>query len=224
MAHPPELKTRYLLSVGLLSAASIFFLGLRITLSGSARYWFIPENLALAWISVFLAWLLSKELKNRRWLSWQNILLTFLWLVFLPNTWYVLTDFVHIYPNGEVSQIFDIVLMSLLLFSGFILGLTSLFLVHRQLLARLNQLKSYALIELAIVVSSFAIYLGRDLRWNSWDVIKNPGGLLVNVSDTIGDPFGSPRALNVTLLFFILINIIYLAFWIFTWPVSPTKR
>jgi uncharacterized membrane protein len=223
MSHQPDLKTRYLLSVGLLSAAAIFFLGLRIILSGTARYWFVPENLALAWISLFLAWLLGKELKNRRWLSWQNLLLSFLWVIFLPNTWYVLTDFVHIYPNGEVSQIFDIVLMSLLVFTGFILGLTSLFLVHRQLLARLSQLKSYVLVELAILVSSFAVYLGRDLRWNSWDVIKNPGGLLVNVSDRITDPFGSPRALNVTVLFFILINVIYLAFWIFSRPVGPSK-
>jgi uncharacterized membrane protein len=218
MAHQSDLRRRYLLSVGLLSGASIFFLILRTLLSGTTRYWFIPENLALAWIGLFLAWLLTKELANRRWLSWQNFGLTFLWLVFLPNTWYVLTDFVHIYPNGEVSQIFDIVLMSLLVFTGFILGFTSLFLVHRQLLARLSPLKSYLLIELAIATSSFAIYLGRDLRWNSWDVIKNPGGVLVNVSDRITDPFGSPRALNVTALFFMLISVIYLAFWIFSRP------
>jgi len=130
---------------------------------------------------------------------------------------------VHIYPNGEVSQIFDIVLMSLLVFTGFALGVASLFLVHRQLLARLSPLKSYLLIEAAILTSGFAIYLGRDLRWNSWDVIKNPGGVLVNVSDRVLDPFGSPRALNVTLLFFLLISVIYLAFWIFSKP-APTKR
>jgi uncharacterized membrane protein len=221
MPNQSDLRRRFLSAVGLLSAAVIFFLGLRTLLSGTTRYWFIPENLALAWISLFLAWLLTKELANRRWRSWQNLGLTFLWLIFLPNTWYVLTDFVHIYPTGEVSQIFDIVLMSLLVFTGFILGFASLFLIHRQLLARLRPLKSYLLIELAIVTSSFAIYLGRDLRWNSWDVIKNPGGVIVNVSDRIIDPFGSPRALNVTLLFFMLISVIYLAFWIFSRPPRP---
>jgi uncharacterized membrane protein len=224
MPHPSDLRRRFLLAAGLLTAASIFFLSLRTLLSGTTRYWFIPENLALAWASLFLAWLMGKQLKKHRWLSWQNLSLTFVWLIFLPNTWYVLTDFVHIYPNGEVSQIFDIVLMSLLVFTGFALGIASLFLVHRQLLARLNPLKSYLLIEAAILTSSFAIYLGRDLRWNSWDVIKNPGGVLVNVSDRVLDPFGSPRALNVTLLFFTLISVVYLAFWIFSRPAQVKQR
>jgi len=215
---------RYLASVGLLSAAAILLLAARVLLSGTVRYWFVPENLALAWIALFLAWLLAKELKNRRWLSWQNLGLTLLWLLFLPNTWYVLTDYIHIFPNGEVSQLFDIVLMSLLVFTGFILGFTSLFLVHRELLHRVSSLKSYLLVELAIFTSSFAIYLGRDLRWNSWDVIKNPGGLLVNVSDRIADPFGSQRALNVTLLFFMLISLIYFAFWLFSRPADSKFR
>jgi uncharacterized membrane protein len=224
MRRQSDLKARYLISVGLLSAAAIFFLGFRVLLTGTVRYWFIPENLALAWIGLFLAWLLTKELKNRRWLSWQNLGLTALWLMFLPNTWYVLTDYIHIVPTAEISQLFDIILMSLLVFTGFILGFTSLFLIHRELLHRLGEVKSYLLIELAIFTSSFAIYLGRDLRWNSWDVIKNPGGLLVNVSDRIADPFGSQRALNVTLLFFLLINVIYLAFWLFSRPASPSGR
>jgi len=216
--------SRYMISVGLLSAAAILLLAFRVLLTGTVRYWFVPENLALAWIALFLAWLLTKELKNRRWASWQNLGLTVLWLLFLPNTWYVLTDYIHIFPNGEISQLFDIVLVSLLVFTGFILGFTSLFLVHRQLLHRVGALKSYALVELSIFIASFAIYLGRDLRWNSWDVIKNPGGVLVNVSDRISDPFGSQRALNVTLLFFILISLMYLAFWIFSRPQQPAGR
>jgi uncharacterized membrane protein len=121
--------SRYLLSVGLLSAATMFLLVFRVLLSGTARYWFIPENLILAWICLLIAWIISRQLKLRRWSSWQNLALTFLWLIFLPNAWYVLTDIVHIFPNGEVSQIYDIVLMSLLSLTGFSLGLASLFLI-----------------------------------------------------------------------------------------------
>ncbi|MBX4201952.1 DUF1361 domain-containing protein [Candidatus Saccharibacteria bacterium] len=224
MAHQPDIKGRFVLATALLSAATLFLLTFRVLLSGTTRYWFIPENLALAWVALFFAWLLCRNLVNQRWLSWQNLLLTTLWLVFLPNTWYVLTDFVHIQPTGEVSQMFDIVLMSLLVFTGFSLGIASLFLVHHQLIKRVGGLKSYGLIELAILASSFAVYLGRDLRWNSWDVIKNPGGVLVNVSDRIIDPFGSPRALNITLLFFLMVSVVYGAFWIFAQPASKTSR
>jgi uncharacterized membrane protein len=216
--------SRYLLSVGLLSAATMFLLVFRVLLSGTARYWFIPENLILAWICLLIAWITSRQLKLRRWSSWQNLALTFLWLIFLPNAWYVLTDIVHIFPNGEVSQIYDIVLMSLLSLTGFSLGLASLFLIHTELLKRLSSNRSYLLIEIAIALSSFAVYLGRDLRWNSWDVIKNPGGVIVNVSDRIVDPFGSPRALNLTLLFFFMVSVVYGAVWIFGRPDVKAPR
>ena len=224
MARAPDVKGRFFLAAGLLSVATIFLLSFRVLLSGTTRYWFIPENLLLAWVALFMAWLLCNNLNNQRWLSWKNLLLTFLWLIFLPNTWYVLTDFVHIYPNGEVSQIFDIVLMGLLFLTGFSLGIASLFLVHSELTKRLSLLKSYAFAELAILLSSFAVYLGRDLRWNSWDVVKNPGGLVVNVSDRIVDPFGNPRALNVTLLFFFIVSVVYAAFWILSQPLTSTRR
>jgi len=218
MAKQSEVLPRFLLSAGLLSAATIFLLSFRLLLSGTIRYWFIPENLALAWVCLLGAWALVRNLKRQPWSGWQNILLSFLWLIFLPNAWYVLTDFVHIFPNGEVSQIFDIVLMSLLALTGFSLGITSLLIVHNELIKRLSELKSYVFIELAILTSSFAVYLGRDLRWNTWDVIKNPAGVIVNVSDSIVNPFGSYRALNVTLLFFVLVSVIYAAVWIFARP------
>lgn len=218
MVKQSEVLPRFLLSAGLLSAATIFLLSFRLLLSGTIRYWFIPENLALAWVCLLVAWALVRNLKSQPWSGWQNILLSFLWLIFLPNAWYVLTDFVHIFPNGEVSQIFDIVLMSLLALTGFSLGMASLLIVHNELIKRLSELKSYVFIELAILTSSFAVYLGRDLRWNTWDVIKNPGGVIVNVSDSIVNPFGSNRALNVTMLFFVLVSVVYAAVWIFARP------
>lgn len=195
----------------------------RIILTGTTRYSFIPWNLLLAWVSLALAAGLYRGLRHRPWLSWQNIVLSLSWLAFLPNTWYVLTDFIHVVPNGEISQLYDVVMISLLVFVGFALGFAGLFLVHRELLNRIGALRSYLIIELIILFCSFAIYLGRDLRWNTWDVITNPGGVLVNVSDSVVDPLGNQRAFNVTVLFFILISLVYLAFWIVTHP-SKTAR
>ncbi|HET7827710.1 MAG TPA: DUF1361 domain-containing protein [Candidatus Saccharimonadales bacterium] len=214
MANLTDIGRRFILAVGLLSIADLLLLGFRIWLTGTSRYHFIPENLALAWLSLLSASLLVGYVKKRAWLSWQGIGLTILWLIFLPNTWYVLTDFIHVVPNGEISQLFDVVLIWLLVFTGFMLGIASLFLVHRQLLARRGRNQSWTFIEGAILISSFAIYLGRDLRWNSWDVIANPAGLLINAVD----PFGSQRTLNVTALFFIVINVTYGAFWLFSYP------
>jgi uncharacterized membrane protein len=215
---------RFAWAVGLLSLADICLWMLRVLLTGTTRYAFVPWNLILAWISPLLAYALVRNLRRYRWMSWRNLVLSALWLGFLPNTWYVLTDFVHIVPNGEISQLYDIVLISLLVFVGFILGFASLFLVHRELMRRLSLARAYLVIETVILIASFSIYIGRDLRWNTWDVITNPGAI-ISVSDRIADPLGSPRAFNVTILFFTLISLLYLSFWIISRPPpKPARR
>lgn len=215
-----EVERRFIQSVGLISALCLSLLVGRLIISGTSRYIFIPGNLALAWLALLFAWLLVKELKTQKWLRWQNIALTVLWLIFLPNTWYVLTDFLHVYATGEISELYDIVMMSTLVMSGFILGFTSLYLVHQELRKRLSEQKSAVLVGLVILLASFGIYLGRVLRWNTWDVITNPSGIILNVSDRIIDPFGHPRAFNVTALLFVLICSVYFAIWNFVRPHS----
>ena len=218
-----EVERRFVQSSFLLSGLCIVFFVYRLILTGNWRFSFIFANLTLAWLGIIFAWLLAKRLKNNSWITWQSITLTVLWLIFLPNTWYLLTDFLHVKPTGEVSEIYDIVLVGTLVMNGFVLGFTSLYLVHVQLLKRLSEYKSLLIIIGVILLSSFAIYLGRNLRWNSWDVLTNPGGLILNVSDRIIDPFGHPRALNVTALFFVLLSTVYIAIWNFVRP-QPRRK
>jgi len=218
MSFLNEVEERFVKSVGLLSALCLAFFAYRVLITQTFRYSFVFENLILAWLGLAFGWLLARSVNGNKWLSWKNIGLTVLWLVFLPNTWYVLTDFLHLQPTGEVSELYDIVLIGSLVINGFILGFASLFLVHQQLRKRLGEQKGLALVIVVIFLSCFAIYLGRNLRWNSWDVIANPGGIIINVSDRIIDPLGHPRALNITGLFFVLLSSIYLAFW---WFISP---
>jgi uncharacterized membrane protein len=216
-------EIRFVQGLALLNGVCILLFIVRVLATGTFRYFFVPGNLALAWLSLAFAWLLVNQLKVRRWLSWQNLSLSILWLIFLPNSWYVLTDFIHVKPTGEVSQLYDIVLISNLVICGFIAGFASLYLVHLQLRKRLGERVSAELVAAIILVSSFAIYLGRALRWSSWDVVTDPGGIILNVSDRILDPFGYPRALNITGLFFVTLGSIYLAIWLFLPPDRLTK-
>lgn len=202
----------YVESVGILTALTIGMFLLRVLITHTLRYWFIPENLALAWASLFFAWWLTRRLKTSRWRSWQNLLLSICWLLFLPNTWYVMTDFIHVYPTGEINELYDIVLIASLIFSGFTLGLTSLYIIHNEFVRRMNARRAYLWAEVAILLSSFAIYLGRDLRWSTWDVITNPGGLILNVSDRILDPLSHTDTLSITALMFVSLSVIYFAF------------
>lgn len=212
MLHTTAEK-RFVEAVGLISLSCLVLFVARILVTDTLRYWFIPENLFLAWISLAAAFWLRSNLSRQRWMSWQNIALSIIWLIFLPNTWYVLTDYIHVYPNGEVSEIFDIGLISLLVSAGFALGFSSLFLVHRELLKRYSARLSHSLAATVLLLSSFAIYMGRQLRWNTWDIIANPGGVALNISDRLLNPSQYPAAFNTTVVLFVVLGSLYLALW-----------
>jgi uncharacterized membrane protein len=215
---------RYLLSVGLLSFVCLALLAVRILVTGTNRYGFVVENLALAWVSLIFCWLLVKNLARESWLNWKNIILTIFFLAFLPNTWYVLTDFIHLTSTSEISLLYDIALLNFFVLSGFIIGCTCLYLFHLELLKRLSNWTSWLIILVIILLSGFAIYIGRDLRWSSWDIVNDPGGFLASVSDRVIDPFGHPRALNVTGIFFVTISTTYVATWLFLNSGTPRSR
>jgi uncharacterized membrane protein len=194
-----------------MSGLCLALLAIRYFAVGEYSYGFIPWNLALAWVALASGWVLARRLKGP--IDWEVIVIVILWLIFLPNAWYVLTDFVHIYPDEGISLIYDIVLMTSLTIAGFTAGFCSLFLVHKALIKRTSQKTAHYLIGGVLLLSSFGIYLGRDLRWNTWDLISNPAGLILDVSDRLIDPLGHPRFITMTGLFFILLGTIYFCIW-----------
>jgi uncharacterized membrane protein len=52
----------------------------------------------------------------------------------------------------------------------------------------------------SLVLSGFAIYLGRFLRWNSWDVLLDPNRTF-GITDGLLRPWAHARPLAVTLIF-----------------------
>lgn len=216
-------EVRYLQTLGLLSAFCLSLFGFRLLETGVSRYWFVPENLLLAWLALLFGWLLVKQLEHKKWSNWRSVILTLLWLIVLPNAWYVMTDFVHVFDTGEISYLYDIAMINTLTIIGFLLGFASLFMVHRQILKRLGILSSVIVIEVIILLVSFAIYLGRDLRWNTWDILTNPSGLILSITDRFINPFGFPRTFNITAIFFVMISVVYFTFWLFLRPVATRK-
>lgn len=213
-----DIEKRYLqLSISL-SSLCVGFVVLRWAITGSNRFWFLVENLILAALGLAFSWLMLRRLTKVKYFDWQAGLLGVAWLVFLPNSWYVLTDFIHVEPTAEISQLYDIAMVCSLVVCGFLFGFTSLYLIHRRLVKHLTSAKAAVVVLLIILLASFAIYLGRDLRWNTWDILTDPGGLILSVTDRLLNPFGNPRLFNVTGLFFGLISICYFAIWQFLRP------
>lgn len=76
--------------------------------------------------------------------------------------------------------------------AGLLAGFASLALVQRIVRDRAGCAWSRAFVIAALVTSSFGVYLGRFLRWNSWDVIASPRPLLADVAERFADPLAHP--------------------------------
>jgi uncharacterized membrane protein len=174
--------------------------------------WFLVWNMFLAWIPLIFAWFLYRRTPKGLTKSWKNYALFTGWILFLPNAFYLVTDFVHLNRYSDIGIVYDIVLLATYTFAGFVLGYTSLFMVHARARQRFGKRGDW-LVVVALLLCGFAIYLGRYLRWNSWDIITNPLGLLFDVSDSIVRPEAYPLTLMTTLLFFGFLSVMYYVIW-----------
>lgn len=197
------------------SLVATAFLIIRIVVSESYRYWFLPWNLLLAWVPVIAGIVLVDMLKHVAWSSWKAVVVSLIWLLFLPNSFYLITDFIHLQETNDVSLLYDVVVLAMFAFVGFFLGFISLLLIHIELIKRFKNSLANKIILVVILASSFAIYLGRYLRWNSWDVVANPFGIIYDLSDRLGSPSDYPLTFVTTSMFFVVISTFYFcALWL----------
>ena len=174
---------------------------------------FLPWNLVLAWLPFLFASRLFAMLKRKLWSSWEGLTLSVLWLVFLPNSFYMISDFIHLEDVKRVNVLYDTLMFTSFIYTGVALGFSSLYLIHLQLRRRLNAYEANIWIAITLLLSSAAIYLGRDLRWNSWDIITNPGGLLFDISDRLQHPSSYPQMILTITIFFVVLSSMYSLLW-----------
>lgn len=208
-ARPTQPLKRLIASIALLCLVSIVLLVARIIASDSMRYVFLLWNLVLAAIPLVIAVGLTQRIQRYGWLAWEQLALTAVFLVFLPNSFYLVTDFIHLRQNSEASLIYDVVLLASFMWSGLALGYSAIYLVHRQLVRRLPERTTMLLVAGVLLAVSFAIYLGRFSRWNTWDVLLQPAGLLFDVSDKFINPAVHTDTYITTFIIFVLISSVY---------------
>jgi uncharacterized membrane protein len=180
---------------------------------GAEPFWFLNWNLLLAWLPLLFAVMLVKYLKHQAWASFRAIGLSVLWLAFLPNSFYLITDFIHLGYADPSQILYYVIMLASFSFSGLLLGFISLYLIHHELLKRLKDTEAHGWILLILLLCSFALYLGRYLRWSTWDIILHPIGVVFDVSDRIINPVAYGQTFQVTALFFVLISALYFSFW-----------
>lgn len=167
--------------------------------------WMIP-NLALACMG-FLFGLLYLRSKS----TLFRIPLFILWILFLPNTIYLLTDWEHYFAQLTVADFIGVVLLTAqyLFLTG--MGILTYFagMIPLEKLFRRAKIKHYSFAFLVVnFVIAFAVVLGKVERTHSWYVFTQPWRVVQDVLHLLTTP-----PLVFTVIFFgILFNLIYFAF------------
>lgn len=145
--------------------------------------------------------------------GYQTVIFGFLWLIFLPNTIYLLTDFTHL-PNQfyQVSNIFKpvITLQFVVLFGiGIITYFKSLSLFHHYLISSkvlTNKVWTPTVIIIGVnFLVAIAVTMGRIYRTNSWEVFTNP----VRVVSDFFSVIYTVEVFLFVLVFWVLSNALY---------------
>jgi len=192
---------------------------LRAALTGRLFYFFLVWNLVLALapyglsVAVLAA---ARRTPGKRTYALIAVL-SLLWLAFYPNAPYLFTDFIHLvnrtWLRGRLDLIgketllwFDLVLLSVFAYLGHAVGLLSIDLVLRALRGLVSPWKARALVAGAIAFAGIGLYVGRFVRFNSWDLILDP----VMTASGIVPHLDDPRTILLSASFSAFILLTYL--------------
>lgn len=178
---------------------------LRVKITQSVFMLFLVWNLVLAGIPYLLLLLAKKHTAANR-MHFKLGFLLVVWLLFLPNSFYIVTDWVHLTKSNQSTLWLDVLILASFSSAGFFMGILSL-LEFESIISNFYTVKiTNAIIPAISFLSGFGIYLGRVLRYNSWDIISNPKRLVFDM----GIELASKDCLFFSALFGFFIYSIYL--------------
>jgi len=209
----PNERLFVLLGLGGASGLSLSLELVRERHYGATDFRFLAWNLILAWVPLVLGLVVYDGYRRRGTLLRLAPALV-LWLLFLPNAPYIVTDFVHLSANTRAPLWLDGIELSAFAWTGMLLGFVSLYLVHAVLRHRFGALAGWGAVLCVLALASAGVYLGRVKRWNSWDVLTQPGAKLAELHAHLGDPAALAKAFSITLGATALLAAAYLVFYV----------
>ncbi len=167
----------------LLSILAILLALLRVKATHSIFLLFLIWNLFLAYLPLIISSFLYHSGQNIRTITKCFLLL--LWILLIPNTFYILTDFEHLHFQNQFQYVYDFILLSCFTIAGFYAGIKSVYEIQ---ISFLNYYSKF-IVKIGIIcisyLSAFGIYLGRILRFNSWNIIDKPLQLLNSIIECL---------------------------------------
>ena len=178
----------------------------RVILTRDKFFLFLGWNLILALVPLLLSIIVYFS-KNKY--SICSMLLIALWLLFFPNAPYIITDFIHLRIADQRVKWFDLVFLMSYATAGLFYGFLSLQYIERTLQKKFNQKHTAIFASSSLFLASFGIYLGRFLRWNSWDIFANMREVMGDVFVRLTNPVLHYDIWWFTILFGSFLNVFY---------------
>jgi uncharacterized membrane protein len=197
-----------------------YFAG-RVLLSNQVSFGFVPWNLFLAWLPYIFSMLMSilHQFRPRWW--WAQIIPGALWLLFLPNAFYIMTDLIHLTQGQPIPIWYDAGLLAITAWTGIFLAVVSLHTVQGIVRSYLGIYLSWGFAFIVIGLSGYGVYLGRFLRWNSWDVLFDPLGIAYDSLDPLINPITNADKIGFMIMYTSLFLVTYLTYaWLRPFNVS----
>lgn len=193
----------------LLSAAfSCALLSARVIVTSSSTYMFLTWNLFLAFVPYFITWWMSKDVRiaeNR----FKYCMALAVWLLFIPNSFYIITDLFHLNRSRSAPQWFDLLLIFSFAWNGLLAGVLSLRRVEVLLAAEKGNQFAVVFVFVVMWLCGFGVYIGRYLRFNSWDVVTDPLSLVAEILDLVIHPFQNAEAWAMTGSYALFMTLLY---------------
>lgn len=208
MIHPPQKRERIYLFLLLLTC--ILLVAVRLRVAQNHHYAFLYWNLFLA----FLPWGFSSValwLKQKHQSRWRVLLLCGLWLLFFPNAPYIITDLMHLGHHPQMPPWYDPLMVFTAAMTGLLAGFLSLYNMERILVER-GPVFRHVFVSLIWFLSAIGLYLGRVVRWNSWDILEQPQAIVKDILKPFWSPSAYPNTLGMILSYTVVLFLIY-QFW-----------
>ncbi len=191
------------------SAFSCLLVLARVAATGHATYLFLYWNLFLAFIPYFITRKMTQRIDwlEQRWKKWS---LFALWLLFVPNSFYIITDIIHFPQFRTAPQWFDLLMLFSFAWNGIVCGVLSIRTVEELLRATRGRGFSMLVVFAVMWLNALGVYIGRYGRFNSWDVLTDPFDLAGSVLDLFLHPFDNGVAWGMTIIYAVFITLLYI--------------
>ena len=174
---------------------------LRIIIWDKFSYLYLLWNILLAFVPYVISLLLTYFQKENKLNNFFLILGSFFWLLFIPNAHYLITDFIHLDEVKHAPLLYDAFLLFSSALVGLLFGLFSISHMENLIKKKFSQKTSRIIMLILFVIIGFGIYLGRFLRFNSWDFFTNHMSIWSGLSLLFSGPGSVINVILYTLLF-----------------------